>query len=178
MKGISNMKATGIIRRIDELGRIVIPKEIRRTLRLHEGDPMELYVEKDSVVFKKYSPVGEIKDIADQFVDVLGRRINALVIICDTDNVISASSYKRDYLERPITKELFETLSSNRSIQVCSPDLQIVDNDQNTEDRLIAPIYVDGNVVGGIIVFCKIFSDADKMAVDIISAYITKQLEI
>lgn len=94
------MKATGIVRRIDDLGRVVIPKEIRRTLRIREGDPLEIYTATDGeVIFKKYSPVGELSAFASQYAEVLSRVSGLPVIICDKDHVIAASGVsKENYL--------------------------------------------------------------------------------
>ncbi len=86
------MKATGIVRRIDDLGRVVIPKEIRRTLRIREGDPLEIYTATDGeVIFKKYSPVGELSVFAAQYADVIARISAMPTLICDTDHVIAAA---------------------------------------------------------------------------------------
>ena len=171
------MKSTGIIRRIDELGRIVIPKEIRRTLRLREGDPMELFVDQDGVVFKKYSPLGEFKGIAEEFVDVLYKKIYSTTLICDKDIIIAASNLKNSYLEAPISKELSDSLDS-RSTKIYTSGISIIDNGQdNTKSCLVVPIIAEGNPVGGIIVFKDEINDVDKMAVEVVCAYIAKQLE-
>ena len=99
------MKATGIVRRIDDLGRVVIPKEIRRTLRIREGDPLEIFTATDGeVVFKKYSPVGELGNFATQYADVLMRVSQMPTVITDRDHVIAVSgASKREYLERRVT---------------------------------------------------------------------------
>jgi len=90
------MKATGIVRRIDDLGRIVIPKEIRRTMRIREGDPLEIYTSPDGeVIFKKYSPVGEISCTASQYADVLSKVGGCPAVICDRDHVIAVSGRRR-----------------------------------------------------------------------------------
>jgi len=86
------MKATGIVRRIDDLGRVVIPKEIRRTMRIREGDPLEIYTDNEGeVIFKKYSPMGELGPYTKQYVDVLNRTSGLAVVICDRDQVIAVS---------------------------------------------------------------------------------------
>ena len=86
------MKATGIVRRIDDLGRVVIPKEIRRTMRIREGDPLEIYTDSDGeVIFKKYSPIGELGPYTKQYVDVLGRTAGLPVVICYSDHIIAVS---------------------------------------------------------------------------------------
>ena len=110
------MKATGIVRRIDDLGRVVIPKEIRRTMRIREGDPLEIFTASDGeVIFKKYSPIGELSEFADQYAEVLCRATDLPVIITDRDHVISVSGIsKKEYLERRISSEL-ETLMESRT---------------------------------------------------------------
>ena len=103
------MKATGIVRRIDDLGRVVIPKEIRRTMRIREGDPLEIFTEKDGeVVFKKYSPVGELSPFAVQYADVLSRACNMTVLVCDRDHVIAAAG--------PNRKDFYELLFGRESV--------------------------------------------------------------
>ena len=99
------MKATGIVRRVDDLGRIVIPKEIRRTLRLREGDPLEIFTGSDNdVIFKKYSPIGELQNAGARYAEVLSKISGLPAVICDTDRVVSAAGVsKREVLERRIT---------------------------------------------------------------------------
>ena len=93
------MRATGIVRRIDELGRVVIPKEIRRTLRIREGDPLEIYTDKDGeVILKKYSPIGEISSFAKDYTESLFRALGHIACICDRDMVVSASGVPRWYM--------------------------------------------------------------------------------
>ena len=110
------MKATGIVRRIDDLGRVVIPKEIRRTMRIREGDPLEIYTDREGeVIFKKYSPIGELASFASQYAETLHRVCSLAVIICDRDAVIACSGVSRkDYAEKPLSKEL-ETIVESRS---------------------------------------------------------------
>jgi len=98
------LKATGIVRRIDDLGRVVIPKEIRRTLRIREGDPLEIYVDREGeVILKKYSPVGELGDFAKEYADSLYEAIGHIICITDRDNVVAvAGASKKEYLNRPL----------------------------------------------------------------------------
>ena len=111
------MKATGIVRRIDDLGRVVIPKEIRRTMRIREGDPLEIYTDREGeVIFKKYSPIGELTNFAEQYADTLHKVCMMDVIICDRDVVIACAGVpKREYLEKTLSEEL-EKLMESRSI--------------------------------------------------------------
>ncbi len=106
------MKATGIVRRIDDLGRIVIPKEIRRTLRIREGDPLEIFTDNDGgVILRKYSPIGEMTSFAAQYAEALNRTAGMAVLICDRDHVVAAAGVSRkEYGERRVTPELEELM--------------------------------------------------------------------
>lgn len=111
------MKATGIVRRIDDLGRVVIPKEIRRTLRIREGDPLEIYTDANGeVIFKKYSPVGELSDFASQYAEVISKVAGRPMIISDRDHIIAASGVsKKEYLERRISSVMEELMEMRKS---------------------------------------------------------------
>ena len=101
------MKATGIVRRIDELGRVVIPKEIRRTLRIREGDPLEIFTDREGeVILKKYSPIGELGDFAKEYAESLHLALGHTALICDKDNIIAvAGTSRRELLEKPLHEE-------------------------------------------------------------------------
>ncbi|MGA8942996.1 MAG: stage V sporulation T C-terminal domain-containing protein, partial [Thermoactinomyces sp.] len=109
------MKATGIVRRIDDLGRVVIPKEIRRTLRIREGDPLEIFVDRDGeVILKKYSPIGELGDFAQEYAEALYENMFFPTLICDRDRVIAVAGIsKKEYLEKPIG-EIVESCMDRR----------------------------------------------------------------
>ena len=102
------MKATGIVRRIDDLGRVVIPKEIRRTLRIREGDPLEIFTDREGgVILKKYSPIGELTDFSKEYAESLQQAIGHIILISDKDAFVSVSgASKKDYIERKISNEL------------------------------------------------------------------------
>ncbi len=112
------MKATGIVRRIDDLGRVVIPKEIRRTMRIREGDPMEIYTNADgAVIFKKYSPIGELSNYAAQYAEVLYKTGGLPALVCDRDNVIAVSGVpKKELLERRVAPELEELMAGRKTL--------------------------------------------------------------
>lgn len=113
------MKATGIVRRIDDLGRVVIPKEIRRTMRIREGDPLEIYTDREGeVIFKKYSPIGELAGFAAQYAETLHKTCALSVVICDRDAVIACSGVpRREYSDKPLSDEL-ENIINGRSLYV------------------------------------------------------------
>ena len=121
------MKATGIVRRIDDLGRIVIPKEIRRSFRIKEGDPLEIFTDAEGeVIFKKYSPIGELSNFASQYAEVLHKSGGLPIAIMDNDHVVAASGIsKREILERRVTKNL-EELMENRAIHITNDKIPSV----------------------------------------------------
>jgi AbrB family transcriptional regulator (stage V sporulation protein T) len=163
------MRATGIVRRIDELGRVVIPKEIRRTLRIREGDPLEIFTDHDGeVVLKKYSPIGEIATIAKDYTDSLYRSLGYIACICDRDMVVSASgSPKRELWEKPLSQELENAIHSRQTLRLNAADgakmMQITneDNAAGYSAQIITPILADGEVIGGLLLLSR--ESGDKM---------------
>lgn len=154
------MKATGIVRRIDDLGRVVIPKEIRRTLRIREGDPLEIFTDRDGeVIFKKYSPMGEIGTVAAELAEALARTAGASCAICDRDAVIAAAGgAKKDILEKSISSDL-ESLMEQRIVYEHDPSEQsaiTISEDDTYHVVTAAPIISDGDVSG-----CVVFVSED-----------------
>ena len=148
------MKATGIVRRIDDLGRVVIPKEIRRTMRIREGDPLEIFTASDGeVIFKKYSPIGELSEFADQYAEVLCRATDLPVIITDRDHVISVSGIsKKEYLERRTSLNL-EELMVNRAVYCCDDENECFESTDNFNANAIgaAPVISNGDITGAVV---------------------------
>lgn len=148
------MKATGIVRRIDDLGRVVIPKEIRRTLKIREGDPLEIFtLASGEVVFKKYSPVGEISQFAAQYAEVLYKIISLPTLVCDREHVIAASGVpKRDYLDKGISPALNTYMENRQSFilrnGVISPLTPLEDNHEIAS--VMYPIISGGDVFGAV----------------------------
>ncbi len=148
------MKATGIVRRIDDLGRVVIPKEIRRTMRIREGDPLEIYTDADGeVIFKKYSPIGELSSVTGQYADVLARGTGLAVVITDRDTVIAcAGTSKKELLERRVSRSL-ENLMERRSNYVCCADSERMKPVEGVdkEAAVAFPIVGGGDVSGSLV---------------------------
>ena len=146
------MKATGIVRRIDDLGRVVIPKEIRRTMRIREGDPLEIYTSRDGeVIFKKYSLLGGMEDFAGQLCDTMSRSTGSICAVTDRDTVIAvAGGGKRELLGKRITPELEQIMEGRRIYQYTGEGQPIPVSDSN--DKLItsvaAPILAEGDLLG------------------------------
>ncbi len=179
------MKATGIVRRIDDLGRVVIPKEIRRTLRIREGDPLEIYTATDGeVIFKKYSPVGELSVFATQYAEVLSRISSLPTIITDRDHVIAAAGVsKREYLERRITVTLEGYMENRRSYAAHQSDVSPVQPVEGIEHNaaVVYPIIAAGDVTGAVVMLTsdsiKVPSDAEIKLCQSAAAFLGKQME-
>lgn len=153
------MKATGIVRRIDDLGRVVIPKEIRRTLRIREGDPLEIFVDRDGeVILKKYSPIGELGDFAKEYAESLFESTNHITMISDRDTIIAISGApKKEYLDKQIG-QLVETSMENRKATLESGTGQfeiIKDVSETYSSSVVAPIIAGGDPIGAVILVSK-----------------------
>ncbi len=155
------MKETGIVRRIDELGRVVIPKEMRRTLRLKEGDPMEIFAEQDMLCLKKYSPVSSIKEIADSLTESLAEMTGKTAFIVDTEKVLSAKGQNvQMFLGKLILPELRDVLDARRSVVIgieTSGSIKRLfeQNDVDFNYILIVPTVVNGDIIGGVLLCGK-----------------------
>lgn len=148
------MKATGIVRRIDDLGRVVIPKEIRRTMRIREGDPLEIYTDNDGeVIFKKYSPIGELSHFASQYAEVLSKTSGYPVLIADRDRIVSAFGVaKKDVSERRITEELEAILELRKPYIVTGNQHPMMAADGIDKPVAVAaPIIAAGDLAGAVI---------------------------
>lgn len=155
MEGKS-VKATGIVRRIDELGRIVVPKEIRRTLRIREGDPLEVYTDREGeIILKKYSPVGELSNFATQYTKVLSEMTGRLACICDKDHIIAAfGSGKKGLENQPITQKM-ESVIEQRKDYSTREQVSVVPIAEGvtTEhtSQVISVVNVHGDALGAVI---------------------------
>ena len=149
------MKATGIVRRIDDLGRVVIPKEIRRTQRIRTGDPLEIWTSGEGeVIFKKYSAVGELSGLAEQYAQVLARSLAAPVLICDRDHVVAAAGPgRRDCLDRRITRPLEQLLEQRVLWTHPAKPEQCIWPCEGAERHVLAaaPVLTEGDVAGAVL---------------------------
>ncbi len=153
------MKATGIVRRIDDLGRVVIPKEIRRTLRIREGDPLEIFVDRDGeVILKKYSPIGELGDFAKEYAESLFESTGHVTMISDRDTMIAvAGASKKEYLEKQVGT-IVETCMDNRKtmLETSTGDYELCkDVTETISSFVVAPIISGGDPIGSVIMLNK-----------------------
>ena len=146
------MKATGIVRRVDDLGRIVIPKEIRRTLRIREGDPLEIYTEKDGgVIFRKYSPMGDLQEFAVQMCESIGTATGHIAAVADRDSIIALhGAPKRELLDKPNSPELEKIMEQRKNYLYKNGDTPIFATEGEIKYRLGAasPILSQGDLMG------------------------------
>ena len=152
------MKATGIVRRIDDLGRVVIPKEIRRTLRIREGDPLEIFTDNEGqVILKKYSPVGELSSFVKEYAYALAQATGHITCIADKDQVIAvAGGSKKEFLDKSISSNLEKVIESRTIFKASKDDAKFVPilSEGNTDvyqSEVISPIICEGDAIGAVI---------------------------
>ena len=181
------MKATGITRRIDELGRIVIPKEIRRTLRIREGAPLEIFTDREGqIILKKYSPIGELSQFSGQYAETMAQTTGHLVCITDRDHVIAATKKKKKEFEgKPISRQLDEVME-NRKTLVASKDennfIKItLDDSGEYVTQAISTIICEGDAIGAVILYDKDknhpMGETENQLVSIAAGFLGKQME-
>lgn len=184
------MKATGVVRRIDDLGRVVIPKEIRRTLRIKEGDPLEIFTDREGqVILKKYSPIGELSEFASEYAETLNKTTGHIACITDKDTIIAISgTSKKDWLEKGISTELERILEykekyiSKENNDVAVPITENETNDKLNNAQVIYPIISDGDAVGSVILMSKDdktkMTEVEQKVAQSAANFLGKQMEI
>lgn len=179
------MKATGIVRRIDDLGRVVIPKEIRRTMRIREGDPLEIYTDKDGeVIFKKYSPVGELSEFATQICETLNKTTGHTAAVCDRDMIIAVTgAVRRELMDKRIGEDLEHIIESRQmySHKDGQSRICVTDNCDHAFVSIAAPIISEGDISG-----CVLFvssegdnpmGDTEYKLAQTVAGFLGKQME-
>ncbi len=186
------MKATGIVRRIDDLGRVVIPKEIRRTLRIREGDPLEIFVDREGeVILKKYSPIGELGDFAKEYADSLAEATGHIACIADRDMIIAVSGApKKEFMDKPITKAVERIMEERKPVYMPKPgehkfceECTVVEGGESCKfsAQVIAPIIAEGDPIGAVILCSKEpdkkMGDLEMKLVETAAGFLAKQME-
>ena len=183
------MKATGVVRRIDDLGRIVIPKEIRKTLRIREGDPLEIFTDKEGeIILKKYSPIGELSEFATQYTEALAKTTGHIACISDKDTIIAvAGAPKKEYLEKSVSTELEKLMedkmvwaSKNKDEKQMPVLLTDGTNDKYTS-QVIYPIVAEGDTIGTVMLLSTEpntkMDDVEIKVVQSAAGFLGKQME-
>ncbi|MGM8213039.1 stage V sporulation protein T [Virgibacillus sp. W0430] len=178
------MKATGIVRRIDDLGRVVVPKEIRRTLRIREGDPLEIFVAREGeVILKKYSPINELGNFAQEYAEAIFDSFQYPVFICDRDEIIAiAGESKKDYLNKSIGTELEHTIEDRTlKLEQEKRTVEIISGKEEDLDAYcISPIIANGDPIGCVMMVSKNgdkLNDAEQKVIETASSFLAKQME-
>ena len=164
------MKTTGIIRRIDDLGRFVIPKELRRTLRIKNGESLEIFVDGEDIILKKYSPMESIEDLAGKYVDSFNKVIKHNVIVTDKDKVIAASgSLKKKYLGKTISEFTDRSIERRDSfVERQRSSFSFVQDVEDLGYYSFSSIVYNGDTIGSVIIISvdnPIIESEEKMAV-------------
>ena len=153
------MKATGIVRRIDDLGRVVIPKEIRRTLRLREGTPLEIFTDREGeIILKKYSPMMELTAFSGQYAEAMAQSSGLMVCITDRDQVVAvAGGPKKELLSKTISRELERVIMERETVQAAVGDKRFLhlvpDEVEGLYAEVIVPIICEGDAIGSVALF-------------------------
>ena len=181
------MKATGIVRRIDDLGRVVIPKEIRRTLRIREGDPLEIFTDREGgVILKKYSPIGELTDFSKEYAESLQQTIGHVILIADNDAFISVSgTTKKEFLEKKISDELEKVVENRKTTVLGLEGKEVIplhgdDDETKYSSQVVAPIIAEGDVIGSVIILSKEgekFGELESKLAETAALFLGKQME-
>ncbi|WP_343207956.1 stage V sporulation protein T [Anaerolentibacter hominis] len=181
------MKATGIVRRIDNLGRVVLPKEIRRTLRIREGDPLEIFTGKEGeIVLKKYSPVGELSQFAKEYTEALSSVTGLSACITDRDQLVAAAGPgKKEMTGKAISRQLELALDQRVSVMSKAGDKKYVKITDEEEEpfacEIICPILCEGDVIGGVLLMSReksqTFGNGEMNLAETAAQFLGKQLE-
>lgn len=180
------MKATGIVRKIDELGRIVIPKEIRKNLMIREGDPLEIYLEENSeIVLKKYATLKNVAAIADEYTEILSKKTGYGICICDMERIIAVEGIaKTSYLNMKINKDVLNIILDRilYSTIINKPKKILIDDKTIYFSQIISPIICDGETVGAVILlstdYSKKITEVEVKMTSLVTDILAKQMEI
>jgi AbrB family transcriptional regulator (stage V sporulation protein T) len=184
------VKATGVVRRIDDLGRVVIPKEIRKTLRIKEGEPLEIFTDREGqVILKKYSPIGELSEFATGYAETLSKTTGHIACITDKDTIIAVSGgHKKEFLEKNISDELEQLMegkeiyTSKENSNMSMPIIQDDNDERKYNSQVVYPIISNGDTIGTVILMSKDtktkMNDVEKKVAQSAATFLGSQMEI
>ena len=180
------MKATGIVRRIDDLGRVVIPKEIRRTLRIRESEPLEIFTGKEGeIVLKKYSPISEMTGFAKQYMESLSQVSGRIAMVADRDQFIAVSGGMKNLLGKEISKELEHKLEKRDTFMAAKGERSFIPVMEEMPEEIIyeavCPILSEGDIIGAVILLesdnKRKMNDGDMKLIQAAAGFLGKQME-
>lgn len=175
------MKSTGVVRRVDDLGRIVIPKEIRRTLRIRDGEALEIFVDSEMIALKKFSKMTDMSDVAKELVEIINNNINKTVLITDRDKFIAASgTLKKNYIDKNISKFLENVMSDRKYlVENSMHPIELIDNLKESLSYVIYPIIMNGDAVGLVLAISNNgdIGQLEEKLVNITAQFLGKHIE-
>lgn len=179
------MKATGIVRRIDDLGRVVIPKEIRRTMHIREGEPLEIFTDRDGeLILKKYSPIGELSQFSFQICESLRKSVKGTAAVCDREAFISAAGNgKKEIQDKEISPELNEIMNSRKAycLKKGEPRLPALKNEDKLHISAACPVVSQGDVMGCVLILNTgdsfDSSETEQQLVNSMSRFLSMQMD-
>lgn len=180
------MRSTGVSRSIDSLGRVVIPKEIRKKMRIREADLLEFYTgEEGEIVLKKYSPMGELTDIAKQYAESLAQVSGHVAVITDRDRIIAVAGGCKEMLEEHVSKELQKAMDLRKTVVAVRESREFIPVSIVECDALqqgIVPILSHGDVIGSVILLARErrgqIGEAEKKLLQSAAAFLGRQMEL
>ena len=175
------MKSTGVVRRVDDLGRIVIPKEIRRTLRIRDGEELEIFIDSDTVILKKFSKVADLGDVSKKIIDVVSSLVEKTVLVTDRDRFVTGSGdLKKGYLNKEVSENIVDIISNrNPVIEKNVTSLKLIDEKEDKYSYIIYPIITFGDIIGTIIMISdnSDISEFDITIIGMIAQFLGKYVE-
>jgi len=175
------MKSTGVVRRVDDLGRIVIPKEIRRTLRIRDGESLEIFVDREMIALKKFSKMDDIEELSKQMVDIVNSAINKNIFITDRDKFIATSgNLRKKYLDKSISNFLENIMKDRKLVYEKNVhDIELVEDQVENLSYVIAPIIMNGDAIGLVLILSENndISQLEEKLANIVAKFLGKHIE-
>lgn len=180
------VKATGIVRRIDDLGRVVVPKEIRRTLRIREGDPLEIFTNREGgIILKKYSPIGELGELAVEYVEAVAQVAKCTVCVADRDMIVAAAGpNKKEFIGKDIHADLIRSIELRESYIATDVDVhfsQVTADEAEVFSEAVSTIVCEGDAIGAVILLTRnmerVFGEFEEKMAMCGASFLGKQME-
>lgn len=175
------MKSTGVVRRVDDLGRIVIPKEIRRTLRIRDGESLEIFVDSEMIALKKFSKMTDMHDVAKDLVEIINSNINKTVLITDRDKFIAGSgTLRKKYVDKNISRTLENIMKERKNvIETSNHQIELLENTKEVLSYVIYPIIMNGDAMGLVLVISENsdIGQLEEKLVNVVAQFLGKHIE-
>lgn len=175
------MKSTGVVRRVDDLGRIVIPKEIRRTLRIRDGESLEIFVDREMIALKKFSKMSDMDDVAKELVEIINANIKKTVLITDRDKFIAGSgNLKKKYIDNNISRYLESIMKDRKCVfESSTHTVELIENNKDSLSYIIQPIIMNGDAIGLVLVISDSnnVTQLDEKLINVVAQFLGKHIE-